>query len=218
MRNQNGSILFYILIAVVLFAALGYSVAQMSRFGAEEVGDEKASIYADSILQYAQSIREAVNMLRISNGCEAEDISFENNFVTGYTNGNAPSDYSCHVFHPDGGGMAWIQAESHLNDGTPYHFESRRAIGSGSSSNDLIMGLAHINLNICKKINQKLHDYTGDPYRDPDNFSVWGTGRFTGSYGTGGHLNYPDADEHEAACFKSQDSQIYHFYQVLIAR
>ena len=74
--SEKGSVIFIILIAIILFAALGYAVSNMMR-GPSNIGNETAGIYASEILTYAQSVREAVHMMRISNGCDDSQISFE---------------------------------------------------------------------------------------------------------------------------------------------
>ena len=61
-NSQKGSVLVIILVAVALFAALSYTVANMMRGGAE-IGSEKAGIYASEILTYAQSVGEAVKII-----------------------------------------------------------------------------------------------------------------------------------------------------------
>ena len=104
--KQRGSAIVWILIMVALFAALTYTMSEGSRTGESQLGDQQAGLAATEILDYGRNIKNAVQQLLI-NGCSDTEISFENDVVAGYTNANAPTDKSCHVFHPNGGGMRY---------------------------------------------------------------------------------------------------------------
>jgi hypothetical protein len=100
--NSSGNVLFLILIAVVLFAALSYSVTSSSRSGSGNSNREidKTSIAQMQVLPNA--VRNAITRMTL-NGASINDI----NFLT-------PSQFSVHptnvqnnsVFHPNGGGVA----------------------------------------------------------------------------------------------------------------
>lgn len=59
-RSERGNILFMILIAVALFAALSYAVTSSSRGGSKGIGEERARLLASRIVQYGTSIEQAV--------------------------------------------------------------------------------------------------------------------------------------------------------------
>ena len=102
----KGNVLFLILIAVALFAALSYAVTQSSKTGGSNIGKDKAKIIASEIIQYATSVEQAVSRITLMNGCTDTQISFENPIVSGFINPNAPADKRCHILHLDGGGVA----------------------------------------------------------------------------------------------------------------
>ncbi len=146
-KNQNGSVLIYIFIVVALFAALSYVVSQMIRGDGQSISKETSALYASEILQYSATIRNGIQDLRISNNCADDEISFENNIVEGYENTNAPTNYSCHIFHPAGAGISWTRPHEVASNSTDYHFESRRVSGSGKSLDDDLMRIHQTGLN-----------------------------------------------------------------------
>lgn len=106
MKHQSGNVLFLILIAVALFAALSYAVTSSSKGGGNGISKDKAKILASELTQYTTSIEQAINRMQLMNGCSNEQISFENPETSGYTNANAPADKRCHIFDPAGGGLS----------------------------------------------------------------------------------------------------------------
>ncbi len=188
---QSGSVIVWILVAVALFAALNYAVSYSSRSGGAQISSEQAKLAATEILDYGHAIRNAVQTLQI-NGCNDTEISFDQAIVSGYSNPNSPSDNSCHVFHPNGGGLSyqalqddWLdglatsQAATHY--GTWYTnggawITGLGIDGSGSACatavqdcRELLTGVPFIKEEICKEINKKLDwgtDSNGTPYKD----------------------------------------------------
>ncbi len=163
--SQRGNVLVYILIAVALFAALGFAMSNMMRGGAgESISREKSQIYASGILSYAQSIKDAVNLLRISGACEDEQLSFEKAPFDGtdsdYVNPNSPNDFSCHVFHPNGGGAPYMDAIDDVGPNKGWFFGVNR-VGNlsgtqnlGTNANDLVAILLDIDAQVCDRVNK----------------------------------------------------------------
>ena len=234
-HTQNGSIIFYILLAIVLFAALGFAVSSSMRGGSKALSDEMLELQAEEILSYAAKMKETVKTLQLINDCADTEISFESTEWghTDYDNGSAPDE--CKVFDPAGGGLKWT---SPSNDLTTLEWEfiaNGRVHGIGDStagiadSVDLIIALPNISDELCQTINNKISintiptDY-GDLI-DSD------TGRFNGTYAsddniTGSPSSSHDCDDVESllcaksmGCFQETMGNQYNiFYQVLIAR
>lgn len=209
-HTQKGSVLFFILIAVALFAALSYVVSGMMRGGGStDVSDEEAKIYAGEIIDYAGSVRQTVQDLRISNNCSDTEISFENEFVSGYANG---TDTACQIFDNDGGGMNWSSAASQFNDGTNWLFVASNVVdGVGSSDPDLILVLQNLNVSICTAINEKsgITDLGTDTAID---FT-----QFTGTYASTQTIDSADGNMMGCLYYVNSGNNPF-FYQVLIAR
>ena len=246
-KNEEGSALFYILIGVVLFAALSYTVAGMMRSGnADMIGEEQANLAAGEILDYARAMRQSVQQMKISNGCNDTDISFENSIVSGYTNG---TNTSCQVFHSNGGGMnyvapseKWLDASqsSEMRYGEWFIPQHGCVIGVGNNpgnSNgdcastaeqaELTLHMPFIKREICLAIIDKLGSAaqsSGNPYKDFNN--TWGGSRpkFTGTYASNTGIDRAELSGELAGCYEGFSSSSnppegsYNFFQVLIAR
>lgn len=206
---QKGSALFLILIAVVLFGALSFSIANMLRGGDNtDISDEKAGLYAGELLNYGRSLRQSVQNIRISNGCDDADISFENSIESGYTNG---SNTECQVFHGNGGGMRWSSPSTDINDGSAWVITGdNQADGIGTATADLIAILPNITLGICNEVNDNFGS-------SPGSDAGISFAKFTGSYAVTETLD--SADGNMVGCLNYLNSgNNYFFYQVLIVR
>ena len=111
-NSQAGNVLFLILIAVVLFAALSYAVTSSSGSGGnKDTSEDKAKLYVAEITQYASAVRTAITWLTATSKCDDTELSFEGPPFDGsdvdYVNPNSPNDFSCHIFHPEGGGVSF---------------------------------------------------------------------------------------------------------------
>lgn len=241
---QKGSVLFYILIAVALLAALSYAVASSSRSNSGGIDGERASLAASEILEYANTLGNAVTQLRLR-GCTDTQISFENAVSdTDYTNGNAPGDQSCHVFNVAGGGVTYLdpKAEWLENDMSALEFYGENLfsggacinqIGTGSddchtggaSAAELMLVLGFLDANLCSELNYKLGvTAKGDAPPVNTSFDAILSGiEFRGSYlptpfevTDSGHI----IDGKRAACMElgGAPSGDYVFYKVLLAR
>ena len=212
--HEQGNVLFLIMIVIALFAALTLVMTQGSRSGANGISKEKAAIAATDILNNAAAIKRTVQTLQI-NGCSDTEISFETPRVAGYTNPNAPVDNSCHVYHPDGGGLNYVAPDEEWNDASKSannHYGTWFTSGAGwitglgtdgSSSNclggaadgscrELLTGIPYIQQEICLAINKKLSwgfDENGTPYQDNGNSYAASTHtNFIGTYSDGSSM------------------------------
>ena len=231
--SEQGSILVVILVAVILFAALSYTVANMMRTGnADKISEEKASLYADEILAYAQQMRRAIHDMKISNGCEDEDISFENTTVAGYDHSPVATD-ECKVFHPSGGGLSYIAPAEQLLaslGSTPVFYGEHYFTGGvnaedlGTAAHDLIYYLPYISRVICIQLNEKagIDNPGGEPPVEGSHGWTTSNLKFVGNYTAGGVQL--ERSGTMSGCFEGNSAgstppeDTYHFYQILIAR
>lgn len=242
--TERGSALIYILIAVILFAALSYTVSRMiSGESAQNLTKENASILASEIADTGRLMRQAVQSMRISNDCEETQISFERSPFDGsdtnYVNASAPSDFSCHIFHASGGGVNWTAPRTDWLDGSfsaqplygQWYFTGSTCVENmGSQSTnchtdaidnaELTAFLPYISLPVCQSIADKLNG--GTISVDADNAWASNTAYFQGTFSEGAARHDAGNPEFQAGCFRSTGtnpaSGSYTFYQVLIAR
>lgn len=157
-KSESGNVLFLILIAVALFAALSYVVTQSTRSGGGSTEKEKNILSSAQMTQYPTALRTAIIRM-ILGGLAIENIMF-----------NAPgafSDISTNalVFHPQGGGANYQEAPADLSPSgtTPiawYYNAKFRVPGIGIDTdgigNDLIAFLPGISAGICAQVNDQL--------------------------------------------------------------
>lgn len=233
--SQHGGIFTYILIGIVLFAALGYAVSR-SHVKTEFVSDEKARLLGAEIITRGNQIKEAVSKIRLK-GYPENQISF---LATGqsvnYTNPNCTTN-ECLVFNTSGGGLGYdyilVNALSSpdlvtTNDNQWVFSASNRVANTGTNNDSqLIAYAANLSLNVCKNINVLLgiHDLnTAIPTQ-----TAKGAGVFVGTYGAAGTITNALIDGKIAGCVRIASfsgsaiptgtyTNPYVFYQVLIPR
>lgn len=116
---QRGNILFLILLAVVLFAALAYAVTSSLRGGGRDASSENDRAYAATLTQYASLIESTVNRMMLTGNVKVEQLDFQ---AVGYSseganvNCTATGSTACKVFHPDGGGIQAQRVPAKMRD------------------------------------------------------------------------------------------------------
>lgn len=115
--HQRGNILFLILLAVVLFAALSYAVTSSMRGGGKDMGEEKLRTGAAAISQYVTLLRNEVQRLMLVNDCKVENLDWRHNYykrvngnVTNEAQTNTPvppvPKAGCAIFTAQGGAIS----------------------------------------------------------------------------------------------------------------
>jgi hypothetical protein len=149
--QEKGNVLFLILIAVALFAALSYAVTQSSRSGGD-ASRETNLLNSAQITQYPTSLQTAA-LRMIIDGNSASSIWYTPPALFGTTS-------TQYLFHPTGGGAVYSTVPANLMAGSSdgYWFVNGDfAIGNiGTTSADIIAFLPGISLDLCKKINSEL--------------------------------------------------------------
>lgn len=236
MKTESGSIIVFILIAIVVFAALSFAVSQSMRGGGSNMDSERLRLSATEILQYADSLKQAVQKVKIE-GVDDAELSFANTTIAGYTNA-ACTTAACKIFDAGGGGaniaapdQAWLDLTL---AGPParigqWYFTTACVVGVGEGTagcdtdtiddEELLAVLPYVQKNICIEINSRLGvpNPAGNPPVDAgDSFQTAApfTGTFTETEEIDLSSGYP------SACFKSTTAPMantYHYYRVLVA-
>lgn len=227
-NKEAGNVLFLILIAVILFAALSYAVTSSTRQPQSTIG-EATSIAAAQITQYPSGLRTAMLRMMIS-GVSAESLEF-----------NAPSDFVSltnserGIFHPNGGGAVYQTVPVNImENGTQgvWHFNAEFEIdnigaetASSFEGNDITAFLPGISYEVCLHLNKRhgigstipnsSADLSGkylidmdDSYTLPSEETILGT---AGSNGTDALTGQP------FGCFQNNSSE-YVYYHALVER
>lgn len=239
-NSQNGNAIVIILVAIALFAALGYAFSNTSRTSSKLFSDEETVAYANQVITYGNEVRSVIKRLQLR-GCSDTDISFENNIVAGYANTNpdSPTDESCHVFSVNGGGLTPKSPDDKLSDSSfsgqggyktfnVYGRSCRESITCYSDTidnEDLILFYPYLKRDICLEINNRLG--ITNPLDDaPIDGGCSGLAgiKFNGNYSEGVVLFATELEGHKAGCFRHTGGSCapvgdaYGFYQVLIER
>ena len=226
--RERGSAIMWILIMVALLGMLAYAMSDGTQTGVRNMTEQQASMAASEILDYAGSLKRVIRELQI-NGCEDTEISFDNAVIAGYSNPNAPSDNSCHVFHPRGGGLRYIAPEDTWLDDSfsaqslykQWNFTSSPQIdGVGTNAAELKAGLPFLRTDLCMALNDRLN-ITNPSNAPPVDSNDPGSGLFTGTYGAPVGNNIGDDGGHNISgntAFCRTGNTSHQFMQVLIVR
>jgi len=234
-RTEQGNVLFLILIAVALFAALSYAVTQSTRSGGGDAGRETSLINSAQITQYPASIKTAITRMIISLSVDPATLEF-----------NPPADLGSltqatyGVFNPAGGGATYTEAPSSvMAAGTPgvWRFNSENEIfnigtdgAPSTSSADIIAFLPGVSQAICERIHSQLGISTTIPteagvvldtaatFTLADNMTSANTGIGAGGAIIGDPtLTVTTLNGQPQGCFQ-QPASTYIYYHVLVER
>lgn len=232
---ERGNIFFYIMVAIVLFAALSFAVSQSNRGSMSAMSEEQARLAATEVLEYASVLSNATAQLRLR-GYKDTEISYENPVSAGYANANCTEE-QCKIFSTEGGGVSykpppaeWLDSAQSAEAGYgSWIFSGENEVdqvgtdGASAANKELIAFLPYVKKVLCIEVNKKtgVTNPLGDPPREADSIAAY-TALFTGSYVHGESLTLPDPDKGKnAGCFEGGGNpaiETYHVYQVLMAR
>lgn len=227
-QGESGNVLFLILIAVALFAALSYAVTSSTRSGGGDASSETNLISSAQVTQYPASVSTAIVRMIIA-GTTVSEIRF-----------NRPSEFSTldsnaiGVFHPSGGGATYVTAPADVMvSGSPgnWTFNGELEVPdigtSGAGGNDIIAYLIGVKQAICSKINQEHGLGTTIPVLSADR-----SGDYADRMYDDGSSDYslpstdvPDIDNGSGAfdgkpfgCFQNFGGGDYVYYHVVVER
>lgn len=220
-NTQAGNVFVFILAGIFLFGALIFTFTRGASKGTTSLSKHQARVAAQEILNYAQSMEQAVNRVR-RNGCSENQINFDNSILSpDYNNTNAPSDGSCDIFGQNGGKITLpsYSSDVYFNVPTNYYLFSGgvRVLGVETNELDLIMFSIMKSQEVCNQVNKFLNR---DISNTIDIFSLGG-GTFVGNFSATG---IPDIGDENAdlvalsnGCFYV-GANTYMFFSVLLAR
>lgn len=203
--TQKGNVLVIILVGIVLFALLGYTVTRTSTFSSGGLSDHQAKVYANEIINYSEKVEGAVQMM-MSSGSSIYDISFENDQLTNYDHSPVVDDQH-KIFHTAGGGLryrppsaTWLNTAYSAEDLYGEWFLTGHSClanygtggtsceGDGTSVADLILFLPYVKEEVCGQINLVLNNSTSLTPPTNSTASMWGdpATKYTGAFANTG--------------------------------
>lgn len=156
-QSEKGNVLFLILIAVALFAALSYVVTQSTRSGGGSTEREKNILSSAQMTQYPTALRTSIIRM-VLGGVSVESIRFNDPSNAGSISTNQL------VFHPNGGGAGFQDAPADLSasGNTPLawvynaNFDVPGIGIDEAGGNDIIAFLPGVSQGVCKQVNEQL--------------------------------------------------------------
>lgn len=235
---EKGNVLFLILIAVVLFAALSYAVTQSSR-GGGNANSESLKIKAAQLTQYGAAIKTAVMRMKLT-GTDDAEFCFDTDLIAEpkwYDGAPGCADDGNKVFHADGGGATFQDIdETYLDSGYSasdqyglpiFTGRSQVALIGENTEAELLMLVPYLKLEICEELNRSL----GIPLPIEHDYTCCGIDvakQFNGSYGgqdaIGAHDDVTDParrtiyEGFSEGCFSETSGGLYIYYHVLLER
>lgn len=229
---EKGNVLFYILIAVAMIAALSYAVAQSGRGNIQKLKEEKAGILAQEILDYTNTLSSAVTQIKLR-GVKDSELCFDDANWPGsvdYNHAGCTDNFN-HVFHIEGAGLTlnFPPNEAMNESASPddlWHFTGATEIqnvGStcnGDNCTDLIVTVDELNKETCLAINDMIG--MNNPSDNPPVDSTYDNTEYQGSFGyvetVGNEAGGTDLIGASSGCFYASALAKYVFYKVLVAR
>lgn len=160
-KSEKGNVLFLILIAVALFAALSYVVTQSTRSGSGSTEREQNILSSAQMTQYPTALRTALIRMVLA-GTPIEHVAF-NSTAPFYSSAISRTE-AVYVFSPKGGAAIYQEAPADLmasGAATGWTFNAdNRVPGIGlddvGSGNDVIAFLSGVSNGVCKQVNEEL--------------------------------------------------------------
>jgi hypothetical protein len=187
MKNQNGNVLLYILIAVALMAALAYAISGDSRGNqADRMEEVRSELFASEIIAHIRDAERVVFQM-MQWGTDIDDLRFE---TPGHMNYSINTTNQ--VYHPSGGGLIPFHEKNDLFDSSGsrgFFFKNIMSFEwSPSSATDLVFSFVDLDSAICLEIGNRLFGQTAIYPLDPSTpngiaqFSGTSTSEFQNSY------------------------------------
>ncbi len=221
-KNERGNVFLFILMGIVLFAALSFTISKGFRSQTTDtMSNRDAQLAATDIMNFVQSVERGVNRLRRKSVSES-DISFDNNAVSGYAHGSTQPT-SNHVFHVSGAGASWRSPPVGANDGTEWIITGASCVtdlnngasgcdaDSDISNEELLIVLPNVLQSVCEALNDKLN-ITGIPANTDE---VHSTAQYKGAFANSAEITITGGP-FPAVCYSLSGTN--HFYYTLMAR
>lgn len=217
---QSGNVFVFILLGVILFAALVFVFSRGLDTGATRMTAAKSRTAASDIINYAQSVERATGRL-LQNSISESDLSFENAMVSGYAHTPAAADQAQIFNTASGGGLSWSTPSDGQTIGSSTWFITGDVVVTGQEDDNLSELLLSLPVpyDVCIEINKQLN--AGVDLGSSQG-SVPAT-KFIGTYADSALVFVTPGAGITAGCFSgliqgAGQTGDYSFFKVLVAR
>ncbi len=224
-KQERGNVLFLILLAVVLLAALAYAVTNSLRGGGKDASSESAQSIAAQMMQYATLIENTITRAMLINN--VPDYGFD---MSGSNTASSASNATCvtpecRLFDKSStnGLMASIRLTKGLATGiasSPTRFYVTNVVNVGTPAEDVVLIFGDLSKPVCDAVNAivgispnlaNMEGFGGSPTNYSDTYT---------SFPVSGS-NIGDEDPafigKSTGCFR-HSSNGYSFYHVVMTR
>ncbi len=209
MESQRGSAIIFILIGIVLFAALSYTVMQSFQVGTgttDRASEDTARLNAGNILDFARAVQLGVVDMKLS-GIPPSAV----NFIRPTDGGFDTAPHTTKIFHPEGGGARFLPVWSEIDDvsqatATDWAFPMNTIPNVGAGATMRLLTLVRVPVGVCTQLNQMLlgsntiPTFTGSV----DDLFVNGSTPITA-------VNCPGCDRVPAQCVDNSGVRVFYF-------
>lgn len=223
-KGERGNAMIYILVAITLLVALTYTVMQGSRSSTQGLVEDRRHLLATDIIEYSESVKKAVTMLRLR-GITVAQLEFDYPGAVGYDNPGCAAG-TCNIFNPAGGAIIYKVADAEaLATAQDWLFIGNNKIQrvgtncATAACSEILIVLPDVTEAVCIELNDMLSvtNPSGIPPEDAD----IDTGTpYIGTLGAdatiGDEAGSSALSGKTAGCFKETASGSYFFYQVLL--
>lgn len=117
-KREEGNALWFILIAILLLGGLTVLLSRGSTTSDDSGEFERMTIIGTEVVRYAGAVETGIRTL-LNRGCSENTISLDADVdtVDGSENPDAPPDYTCHVFRPEGAAVEYKDIAERINTG-----------------------------------------------------------------------------------------------------
>lgn len=163
-NNESGNALVYVLVAIVLFAALSFTLTRQT--DTDEAGylsDDKAALYASEIISYTAATKSAVDQMLFS-GSNLDNLDFILPSDAAFDTG---SDIH-KLFHPQGGGLNYraLRSEQVVDSAGGVYIVQKDVEWTDSTGTDVILSFYNLNAAICAELAEKIDNTQHSPSSD----------------------------------------------------
>lgn len=156
--QQKGNALIYVLIAIALFAALGFTLNRQTKgSNTSEINAAELEFQAAQLISYAAQTKSAIDQMMIT-GTSIAQLDFTKPGDAGFD--TAPHIHK--VFHPEGGGLQPVNLDrdviNQVESTAPgWYLENIINVEwTRSGATDVILTAYQINEPLCRVLNEKI--------------------------------------------------------------